>query len=427
MSAYPLVQVKRIATVTLGKMLQSSPDEDSDVLAPYLRAAHVQPSGRIIELEEQPMWFTPRELHALSLCAGDVVVVEGGAGYGRSAVLPEGLPGWGFQNSILRVRSDPQQSTGAFVNYALQSALDSGAIAIACNMSTFAHFTAEKLSAFEIPCPPLEDQHSVVAFLDRETAEIDAFIADQEELIGLLTERRAATISHAVTKGLDPSVPMKDRGTRWPAVVPETWTATTVRHAFRVLDCKHVTVDVIDNGEFPLASIREVKGDVVDLQAAKRTDRKNFDFLTEGGREPLPGDLIVSRNASVGEVAIVPSNLERFAMGQDVALIRDVSGTSRTRFLAYALRSALGKNAFAVASIGSTFKRINVDDIKSVVIWLPPSAVACEAIADYLDRETAELDAAIADAREAIALSKERRAALISAAVTGKIDVRGMM
>ena len=146
--------------------------------------------------------------------------------------------------------------------------------------------------------------------------------------------------------------------------------------------------------------------------------------MTKGGRTPQPDDLIISRNASVGEVALVPGGLEAFAMGQDVSLIRDQMGGRRTRFLAHVLRSQLGSDAFAAASIGSTFKRINVEDIKSMTFWMPETSHELDQICVHLERETAELDSAISDAEEAISLSRERRAALISAAVTGKIDVR---
>lgn len=431
MSAYPLVQVKRIATVTLGKMLQSSPDEDSDVLAPYLRAAHVQPSGRIIELEEQPMWFTPRELHALSLCAGDVVVVEGGAGYGRSAVLPEGLPGWGFQNSILRVRSDPQQSTGAFVNYALQSALDSGAIAIACNMSTFAHFTAEKLSAFEIPCPPLEDQHSVVAFLDRETAEIDAFIADQEELIGLLTERRAATISHAVTKGLDPSVPMKDSGVEWLGDIPQHWESVPLKRVLR-----RIIQGVSPQAEGGLADIDSagvlragcVNGGVFNDLEHKRLPEG---FCFDDTIRVRVGDLIVNRAS--GSPALVGSCARVRELNFDLILSDktfrlDPLPSVEEDFIELYMNSSVYRRQVlgVISGAEGLANNLPMSALKGIALALPPQSEQ-RSIASVTRSELSELDAAIADAREAIALSKERRAALISAAVTGKIDVRGMM
>lgn len=122
--------IKRVASVTLGKMVQPSAKEATDVLAPpYLRAAHVQPQGRMINLPEQPMWFSPTELRNLNLLRGDVVVVEGGAGYGRSAVIREDFSGWGFQNSIIRLRPPMiGAADGRYLDYALQEGLKNGGV-----------------------------------------------------------------------------------------------------------------------------------------------------------------------------------------------------------------------------------------------------------------------------------------------------------
>lgn len=152
---YLRLPVKRLGEVTLGKMLQSEAKGSTDVLAPYLRAAHVQPRGRVVEVDEKLMWFAEDELTRHDLRAGDVVIVEGGAGYGRSAVLTEERQGWGFQNSIVRVRPRVGVATGRFLDYALQSALDAGEIEVACYTATIPHFTGDKVGAFRIPAPDL--------------------------------------------------------------------------------------------------------------------------------------------------------------------------------------------------------------------------------------------------------------------------------
>jgi hypothetical protein len=104
-SRFPLLKLRRLGTVTLGKMLAPKPQTDSDREAPYLRAANVQPDGALELADLKEMWFSEQELASLELCTGDVVVVEGGqGGFGRAAFLREGLPGTGFQNSINRVR-----------------------------------------------------------------------------------------------------------------------------------------------------------------------------------------------------------------------------------------------------------------------------------------------------------------------------------
>src|SRR5699024_4662626 len=188
------IPIKRLASVTLGKMVQPDSKAESDIYAPYLRAAHVQPHGNVIELPDQRMWFSRPELLALDLRQGDVVVVEGGAGYGRSAVLREDLPGWGFQNSIVRLRPAVGVADGRYLDYALQDALADGRIDLVTSTATLPHFTADKVSKFEVPSPALDEQRAIADYLDHETAQIDALVAKQEEFIGLLRERRSAVI-----------------------------------------------------------------------------------------------------------------------------------------------------------------------------------------------------------------------------------------
>ena len=140
------------------------------------------------------MWFTPKEKSELTLKKGDVVVVEGGmGGYGRCDIVPEDAPGWGFQNSINRLRPKNGNS-GAFTKYLLQIARDKGFIDVLCSVSTMPHLTAEKLGAIRLPLPTVDEQSKIGDFLDFETAKIDALIGKQEQLIAALQERRSITV-----------------------------------------------------------------------------------------------------------------------------------------------------------------------------------------------------------------------------------------
>lgn len=184
--------------VKLGKMLQTKLKSPTDRLQPYLRAAHIQPGGRLdLTTDTKEMYFSEREAEALNLRAGDAVIVEGGAGFGRAAYLTEDMPGWGFQNSIIRLRG--ASSDTRYAVYALQAALDSGEIAIACNAATFAHFTAEKVEGFRIPYHGTDEHQRIADHLDEVTGRIDAMLATIDELKALLVERRAALITDVVT------------------------------------------------------------------------------------------------------------------------------------------------------------------------------------------------------------------------------------
>ena len=200
-------QVSRLASVSLGKMLQTR-GSDSDVLMPYLRAANVQPHGRLDLSTQKEMWFSSSEATAHVLRAGDVVVVEGGqGGFGRAAFLEEEIPGWGYQNSINRLR--PNGGTdGRFLTYLLLLARQIGYVRSICNVVSMPHFTAEKLARMPVPVVPMDEQREIADHLDRETAKIDALIAKAERFIELAQERRAALITAAVTGQID--IPTED-------------------------------------------------------------------------------------------------------------------------------------------------------------------------------------------------------------------------
>lgn len=281
--------------------------------------------------------------------------------------------------------------------------------------------TGEQVKALQVIFPSKVEQQQISSFLDHETAKIDTLIEKQQQLIKLLREKRQAVISHAVTKGLNPDVAMKDSGVEWLGEVPEHWICCTLKHISQIIDCKHLTAEFFDDG-IPLASISEVKGWFVNLDTAKLTNQKYYSELIEGGRKPQNGDIIFSRNVTVGEAAFVPEDILRFAMGQDVCLIRS-DNTIFPEYILYVIKSKIIIQQLDLTMMGSTFKRINVDDIRKFSLAKPPFEEQIEIVKE-LKRVTDKYDLLIDMAKSSIILMQERRTALISAAVTGKIDVR---
>jgi len=276
---------------------------------------------------------------------------------------------------------------------------------------------------FSIAWPPGQEQGTIAAFLDHETAKIDALVDEQKRLIELLKEKRQAVISHAVTKGLDPTVPMKDSGVEWLGEVPAHWDVSALKHFWTVTDCKHITAEFVDDG-VPLASIREVQARYVNLENAKSTTEKYYRQLIGEGRKPEVGDLIFSRNATVGEIAEVAPWHPPFAMGQDVCLLKKGDKSLSSSFLYHLVHSDTVQKQLEVMMVGATFKRVNVEQIRNLVVAMPP-AEEQYAISAAIEADAAQIDALIDEAAAAVRLLHERRSSLISAAVTGKIDVRG--
>lgn len=259
------------------------------------------------------------------------------------------------------------------------------------------------LAELPIPMPPVEYQRAVCDYLDLETARIDTLIDAQQRLIEMLRERRAGIISHAV--------------------LGATEARTHLRRLVDVIDCAHVTAEFVDDDRrFPVASIRECQGAAVDLSTCNYTTLEFFNHLRAGDRSPRAGDLLFIRNVSVGLVSVVTPDLPQFAMGQETVLLRRKSSVHPT-FLRYALIGAEARHAIEGAMIGSTFRRINVSSIRSLPVATPPLEDQ-RRIAAYLDEQTGKVDVLITEAERFIELSRERRSALITAAVTGQIDVR---
>ena len=309
----------------------------------------------------------------------------------------------------------------SFLNYFLQSSECKIQFSLESRGGVQNFVSLGVLRDLGFPKLPADEQQKIANFLDCETTKIDTLIEKQQELIELLKEKRQAVISHAVTKGLDPNVKMKDSSVEWLGDVPEHWEVCKLKYYWKVVDCKHITAPFIDQG-IPLASIKEVQHWEVDLSNAKQTTEEFYKKLIEGNRKPEPNDIIYSRNATVGEAAIVTDRHPRFAMGQDVCMLKPLRKVSGV-FLLYFLKSNPINLQLNHLMIGATFKRINVEDIRSFELCLPAIQTQ-EKIVTYLDTQTSKINTLIEKAYQGITLLKERRIALISSAVTGKIDVR---
>lgn len=377
------------------------------------------------ELRESVIWDTKRKVttHAvLSLPAlrvyepGTLLIAMYGATIGRLGIL--GVPA--TTNQACCAFSDPTVSTDPqFVYYSLTAAKNH--LLDIADGGGQPNINQDKLRSLRIALPPLPEQHKIAEYLDRETAEIDAFIGDQEELIVLLKERRAATITKAVTKGLDPTAKMMDSGLEWMGEVPESWTVAPLRRLVSS-SLKYGANESADsdNPEW----IRYLR--ITDFDTGGKLREGTFRSLPpEVAKDYMtaPGDVLLARSgATVGKAFLVPEDAPPSCFaGYLIRVETDRNMLIPSFFYAYTQSVAFSSwrdSAFVMATI----QNIGADRYASLPVVCPPLCEQ-ETIVDYLNLETAEIDATIADARESIGLSKERRAALISAVVTGKIDV----
>ena len=202
-------------------------------------------------------------------------------------------------------------------------------------------------------------------------------------------------------------------------VIPGDWEVDHLDRFWSVTDCKHVTAEFIANG-YPLASIREVQSRFIDLTESKQTTQHFYNLLSEGGRKPKAGDIILSRNATVGEVARVAEWHPPFAMGQDVCLLRKKSPELSTDYLQAVFQSPIIRQQLSDLMVGSTFKRANVLQIRNFTVPMPAPSEQI-AIAEALS----DADALIESLDQLIAKKRLIKQGAMQELLTGKRRLPG--
>ena len=275
-------------------------------------------------------------------------------------------------------------------------------------------------SGLVLPVPTPGAQARIADFLDRETAHIDTLIEKKERLIRLLDEKRAALITQAVTKGLNPDAPMKDSGVEWIGEIPEHWDTAPIGGLFdvqlgKMLDASRETGRYLR----PYLRNQDVQWGRVNTESLPEMDFRPF----ERSRFALQtGDLLVCEGGDVGRTAMWDGALEECYYQKAIHRIRPASERSVPRFLFYVMRHLANAGAFLAGSNPNTIPHLTAVQLRRHRMTAPPREEALE-VAAQLDRETGILDRVKETASRSILLLRERRAALITAAVTGQLDI----
>ena len=281
--------------------------------------------------------------------------------------------------------------------------------------------TKSVLHAHLVARPPKLEQAAIAAFLDRETAKIDSLVEEQRRLIELLKEKRQAVISRAVTKGLNPNVSMKDSGVEWLGKVPAHWQPIQLGRVCRqVSDGPHFSPQYVDDGVMFL-SARNLGVDSWHLEDAKFVSE--VDYL-EFSKRVIPelGDVLYTKGGTTGIARVVDLPM-RFQVWVHIAVLKLDRTKSDPYFMAYALNSVGCHEQSQLSTRGATNQDLGLTRMIRIWFALPPLTEQ-RVIAAWLSSETHRIDALVVESEAALSLLQERRAALISAAVTGKIDVR---
>lgn len=280
-----------------------------------------------------------------------------------------------------------------------------------------------------LPVVPLDEQRAVATFLDREVAKIDGLICEQEKLLVLLAEKRQATIAHAVTRGLNPNAPMMESDVAWLTKVPVHWVVTPLaRIALDRCDgpfgsgikSEHYT----DDGAL-VVRLQNIRAGAFNKGESVYLDERYFLEQLQG-HDVVGGDLLVAglgdENNLLGRACVAPAGLGLALVKADCFRFRLDVKRAVPDFVAWQLSAGAAHDA-GVLSTGTTRSRIPLSIMASRKIALPPLDEQ-EQIAKFIACENQKLDTLTAEARRAVGLLRERRSALIAAAVTGQVDVR---
>ena len=281
----------------------------------------------------------------------------------------------------------------------------------------------DEFKKIELLLPNKEEQKKIIDFLDRETAKIDALIEKQQRLIELLKEKRQAVISHAVTKGLNPNAPMKDSGVEWLGEVPAHWSIVPMKFACEVKDGTHDTPQYVDKSDdaFPLITSKDFSGDAICFDGAKYISKEDHaEILKRSNTEN--GDVLMSMiGGNIGKALIV--NTEQSFSIKNVALFKTGHNESIANLILFYLQSGLLDIQISLVSRGGAQDFLSLNDLRNLVFFKIPEGELSN-IVRYITEKVSVFDVIIESAERMIGVMQERRTALISAAVTGKIDVR---
>ena len=407
-----------IQTGPFGSQLHASDYIDDGV--PIVNPSHIE-DGRVRPSAKHSIRFEKAsELGRHRLSEGDVIAARRGE-LGRCAVVDTDAVGYICGTGSLLIRLDENALIPAYFQMLFSSYANRERLAQISEGSTMDNLNAGIVARLPMCLPPVDEQREIVAFLDSRCASIDALIAKQEQLIATLREDRTATITHAVTQGLDPYANLKQSGIEWLGPVPVHWSTRRLGTTYRELD------ERLGNREAP-----ELLSVSIHLGVRPRRE-----LVTD--KEARADDFTRYKLCSAGDVVL--NRMRAFQGGLGVAdqdgivspdyMVMRVHSTECADFLGYLMKTPwfVEQMTARLRGIGGIDQgnartpRINPRDLGSIEVALPPTAEQRE-IVDCLRKELSNLDDLLSKTSKLVETMREYRSALITDAVTGKIDVR---
>ena len=314
--------------------------------------------------------------------------------------------------------------TQSFIKWSLQSEAVREQLGLMMTGSCQPNFGPTHLAKVLVPFPTsLKEQRLIADYLDKKISRIDENITKNKKLISLLEEKKTALINQAVTKGLNPNVPMKDSGIEWIGEIPEHWNIRKNKFLLeKITDGSHTSVEIIDDG-YPYVTVTDLdeERESVDVENSKKISKKDYNLLLRNGCKPSIGDILFSQIGTVGLVVPVDER-DDYVLLSSIAILTPSNNINR-RWLIYFLKSINIKYQWKNYMAGGAVKRITLNHISNFQIAIPPLSEQNE-ISKFLDKKIKKINKTIYKIKRNIDLLEEYRVSLIHHTVTGKIDVR---
>jgi len=354
----------------------------------------------------------------------DIYMVKSGATTGITAIVETDIK-FNIWSPLAVIRCSEYFSPYFVLNF-LRSLNFKEAIELNWSFGTQQNIGMGVIENLHIAKPSINEQQKIANFLGHETSKIDTLIEKQQQLIQLLKEKRQAVISHAVTKGLNPNVPMRDSGVEWLGEVPEHWDVKPLKCVCDLIDGDRSSVypnenDLVDDG-IPFVSSKNIVNYKLTKKNLNYITREKFGKLSRG--KLIAGDLVITVRGTIGHVGIFDPEIigcETGFINAQMMIIRPINGL--TDYLQLISESSLWQSQLNVAAYGSTIKQLSNEVLGNICIAIPSFDELLNFV-QTLRLRCEKIEHLIFRAQTAIELMQERRTALISAAVTGKIDLR---
>jgi type I restriction enzyme, S subunit len=418
-------QVRRLKT--LARALLSNVDKKSVEghipvqLCNYVDVYYHDHITRAIDF--MPATATPEQRAKFSIRRGDVLITKDSESWtdiAVPAVVAEDLDDVVCGYHLAHIRPFAEMD-GRFLARAFSAVGSRDQFQIAANGITRFGLSGDAIKTALFAVPPPAEQIAIASFLDRETAKIDALVAKKQRVIELLQERRAALITQTVTKGLDPTAHMKDSGVEWLGQIPTHWSVKRLKYLV-----PDVTVGIVvtpakyyvDDG-IPCLRSLNISSGTIDMDSLVFISKEANDYHRKS--QIFEDDVVVVRTGQAGTAAVVPKELNG-ANCIDLLIVRR-SSQLRPKMVYYYLNSRAAISQAEVRSVGAIQGHYNTSTLAELFVPVIPLEEQ-DRIVRHLDDQTASMDGLMRTVRDGIDRLHEFRAALIAAAVTGRIDVR---